>query len=221
MANKVQWLVGLSAGSVALFLGGVSFAQESGFYLNADIGPAWREQVTVKRFLDIPNAGKFKFDTGVRFDFAVGYQFLPWLSGEFETGVIANGIQDQGDSSLDSVPLMFNLVAKTQIWDRVTPFAGVGIGGVLNTLWADDIVGFGRIVHGDDTDCVFGWQGFVGAKYNISDRWDVSLAYRYLWADDSSWDVQSGTPFGFPVTERIAIGSTDTHAVVLGATFRF
>jgi opacity protein-like surface antigen len=115
---------------------------------------------------------------------------------------------------------MFNVVIKTQLWERITPFAGVGIGGVINTLWADDIVAFGRVVHGDDSDCVFGWQGFIGTKYSITPQWDLSLTYRYLWTDESSWRVDTFTPVGF-TRERISIDSSEVHAVVLGATFRF
>jgi opacity protein-like surface antigen len=223
MLNKLRFLVGLGAGSLALLFNGAGFAQDTGFYLKADLGPAWRERTAIKRFLDVPNPGRFGFDTGIRFDFGAGYQIAPWLAAEFETGVTANTIQDQGNSSLNSVPLMFNVVVKHKLWDRVTPFAGAGIGGVINTISADDLVfyngGSPRIIHGDDSDFVFGWQGFVGTKFDLNENWDLSLTYRYMWVDSSSYDVEPF--FGPKVRDAIQIDKTDTHAVVLGATWHF
>jgi opacity protein-like surface antigen len=223
MLNKMRFLMGMSAGSLALLLNGSALAQDNGFYLNTDLGPAWREKAVIKRFLDVANPGRLSFDTGIRFDIAAGYEFTPWLAAEIESGIVANNIQDQGDSSLDSVPLMFNVVLKQKLWDCVTPFIGAGAGGVISTLSADDLVfyngGSPRIVHGDDADCVFGWQGFAGAKFDINEHWNLSLAYRYMWVDESAWDVDQY--FGPKVKDAIKIGSTDTHAVVFGASFRF
>ena len=207
-----------SLAGLSLLVAGTARGQETGFYVRADAGPALTDDVKVRDFLGTPNAGKLKFDTGVRFDIAGGYSMTKWLDAEFETGVIRNYIKDQHNSSLSSVPMMVNLTFKAPVTDRIVPFIGGGAGGVISVLDADDL---GGVVEGTDSTAVFGWQGFGGVRVFINDHFSVNLAYRYLESQSPSWDVRPDRFIGFNDTRKIQLDHIRSHAIVLGADFHF
>lgn len=203
-----------------------SYAQDHshGFYFKFDAGPSWNEDVTVHEFLGLTDVGKFEFDTGVRFDGAIGYQWNPWLGTEFETGFIYNEFQHVNDASLWGIPLMVNLVLTVPIPNsRVVPYAGAGIGGVVSALdFNDTFISTpqgGIFVDGYEDDTVFGWQGFAGLKFILNEQFDINLSYKYLYTDSPSFNAH---PDFFGGTfQGINFGHIHNHSAVLSATWRF
>jgi opacity protein-like surface antigen len=226
--NRLFVLFGLSA---ALLAGPYhASAQDPGFYFKFGVGPSFTEDVKIQEFFGVTDLGSMDLDPGVRLDLGVGYQFERWIAAEFESGFIFNSIdrfgprnrvQDFGDSSLSSVPLMLKLVLQAPIHDRFVPFAGAGAGGIVSILDLDDVYlpEPDVFIHGSESDVVFAWQVFGGLRFILNERFDISLSYKYLRAQSPDYDIRPiffGEPF-----ERIKLGKIDNHSVMLGATWRF
>ena len=73
----------------------VAHAQINRLYIKADVGGNLTPDTTLKEFFGEPlTAGsKVKFDPGVRFGIAAGYQITDWFAPEVESGFMANSIK--------------------------------------------------------------------------------------------------------------------------------
>ena len=128
----------------------------------------------------------------------VGYQFEPSWRVEAELGyrpadidslasVTYNGatITDDGKGSLDQTSLMVNLIYDILPDSRLHPYIGAGLGGVnlkadyKGTLTSPD----GDAVQTYDvksSQTVWAYQFLAGATYQVNDRLDLDLTYRWL-----------------------------------------
>ena len=189
-------------------------AQSQGFYVNANAGVALGEDVSVRQFL-VPTRGDAELDPGSRFSVAGGYNFNDFIGVELETGFIYNEV-DGAEIALGHVPLLANVVF---LYDRpnlkLIPFAGAGAGGDVSAIDLDDVrAPNGAIVDGSESDFVFAWQAFAGARYKLTDNMSLGAAYKFHWADGASWDVERSAG-------GIEFGTARIHSVTVDFNFKF
>jgi len=189
-----------------------------GFYVRADLGPAFTRSTDVKEFIGSPSPGRVKFDTGVRFGIGGGYLFCPYFALDGETGWIYNEIDSisggiDADARVMQVPFLANAVFQYPNPTHVTPFFGGGAGGSSSVLDIDATSG-SVFVHGTASDTVFAYQGFGGLKYEINDRLAVGVVYKYFKSGDPEWDVRRSS-------QNIKFDGTETHSVSVTVNFRF
>ena len=223
MKRMIRSLVSTAAlGGLALCSNLPAFGQAGRFYVSGGLGPAFTEDATLKEF-NGPAAGKVKFDPGVQFRFAGGYQITDWLATELESGLTYNNIKSitggtETDGSLANIPVLANLVLRCPKMDRFVPYFGGGIGFSSAVLDANDLVVNDNRLSGTQTDTVFAYHGFAGLRYNLNERMAVSLAYRYFATTEPTWDADFVIGGG---TGRTRFGENRTHSVTAAFTFSF
>lgn len=199
-------------------------AQNQGFYLNADLGAALADNVSVNQFL-VPTPGaKFELDTGIRLGVAGGYNFNEYVGLELETGYIYNSVKGlvgggpNIDASLAHVPFIFNVVFRC---DRTNsnwvPYFGAGAGGDASVINLDNTVTPvpGVTIDGSDVNMVFAWQAFAGVRYKIAPNMSIGAGYKYYQADGGSWDVQ------YNGNSAIQFGQARVHSVLVEFNMKF
>jgi opacity protein-like surface antigen len=200
-----------------------ALAQNGRFYLRGDLGGNLTSDTDLREFFGPVTPGsKIKFDPGIRFGAAFGYEITEWFSAEGQTGIMANTIKSITDSTthdavFSNVPFLANVRFQLPR-SRFTPYIGGGVGFSTAVLDADDIEVNGVFMNGSDADAVFAYQGFGGFLYRINSQMAVSLEYRYFWADPAQWraDISFGTD-----TDRIRFGGTETHTLSLAFSYHF
>ncbi len=200
-------------------------AQETGFYLKADLGGNVTEDVKVEEFFGVNVSGvKLELDPGIRGGVGAGYQFVDWFAAEAELGFMINEIKSvKGggyvhDSTLSSVPFLVN--AKFQLPLKrcpVTPYAGVGVGFSEQIFDVDELAIGNTIMYGSDAAAVFAWQAFAGLRFAINERMGLGVEYRYFEADSASWDAE----VFHTASNAFELGRARTHAVSLAFDFHF
>jgi OOP family OmpA-OmpF porin len=199
--------------------------QDTRFYVRADAGGTWTHDTALKEFFGPVAPGtKVKFDPGVRFGLAGGYEVTDWFATEGQVGVFANNISSitgasrVDDATFSNVPFLVNVRFQCPNKSRLTPYIGGGVGVSASILDADHIDLAGTTVHGSQSDAVFAYQAFGGVRCRLNERMGLSLEYRYFATGDPEWraDAIFGT-----VTDRLRFGGAQTHAVSLAFDFRF
>jgi len=170
----------------------------------------------------VTSGGKMDLDAGMAFDLGIGFRVAPWFTLEAALGFTYNEIDSIGNwsypnSSLSQMPMMINAEFAFPI-GRLTPYAGIGAGGVFST------VSFGNYYYyyytesdGWGTDYVPAAQAFAGLRYEFSDEWSVGVSYRFLATPGQDWDVEwwNGADFDFGVDRLF------THSISVTFTGSF
>ena len=216
-------IVMTAVGGLGLFSTVPGFSQSTRFYVRGGIGPAFTEDTRLKEFNGPVTGTKVKFDPGVQFRFAGGFEITEWLATELESGVTYNTIRsitgaDEARGSLANAPVLANLVLQCPRKCRFAPYVGGGLGVSTSVLDADNISLNGTVLSGTQSDAVFAYHGFAGLRYNINDRMAVSLAYRYFATTQPTWDAD--VVFGSG-TGRTRFGDNQTHSVTASFTYSF
>lgn len=191
---------------------------QSPFYIEGDVGG------TLMQHMDLRNLGtKADFDPGVRGSILFGYNIIPPLGFEFETGAIwnrisGNGAQIIGGSFADhgdlyQVPFLGNIVFKAPLPCGLTPYIGAGAGGVASTL---------ALTHNShhffdqtsDTDFTFAYQGKAGLKYALGWNMEVGVGYEFLGTLDHRW-------FGDDPNLIVKSGPAYSHSILATFTWHF
>lgn len=164
-----------------------------------------------------------KFDPGVRFAMAAGYQAADWFSVEAETGFMANRIDSItgayiDDASLANVPFLINARFQVPNRSRITPFFGGGLGGSASIIDADRINYGGIRMKGSQSAAVFAYQAFGGLRFSLNDNMGVSVEYHYFATTGATWnsDVTYGT-----ASDHMGFAGVETHAVSAAFSYRF
>ena len=104
----------------------------------------------------------------------LGGEGLTFVKGDLtEWTAFVNGIYDQ--------PI-------AERWDIAF---GLGV-GVDHPRYSDIVLSGVTPFHTETSDVVFAAQGILGLTWHVSQRWDVALNYRYLWADSPEFTVALG-----------------------------
>jgi OmpA-OmpF porin, OOP family len=143
----------------------------------------------------------------------LGYAFGNGFRTEFELAHRRNSVDSAGAASgngrLRSNAFMFNALYDFNIAGPWTPFIGAGVGGAR--VKSDSVRPIaGTVV--DDRDTAFAWQATAGVSYAMSQRMDLTMAYRYFSVPWVDYRTQSG----------LAVDSDySTHELLVGVRFRF
>jgi opacity protein-like surface antigen len=162
-------------------------------YVHVDLGGVLMHDTTIKNL----GLGGFKasFNPGVRGDVSIGYNFIPQLAAEFETGTIWNSLDSRSrrvvfpgtdEADLFQVPFLANLVFRIPCHNGFIPYIGGGIGGVASTfaLHADNA---GFHAHANDTEFTFAYEGMAGVKYAFASNMEVDVGYKFLGTLEQTW----------------------------------
>jgi opacity protein-like surface antigen len=140
-------------------------------------GTDWDDESPLGDFhLDVEN--------GWRIGGAAGYSLSPVFSLEGEIGYLreegdASGCCDGGNISI--LTGMVNLIAGTALAGWLHPYVGVGAGLAHVSLNDIDLPG---PVELDDSDIVFGAQGFAGMDFVLTEWFALGGRYRLLHLDE-------------------------------------
>ena len=185
--NRLAFALPLAAPLFLALAAPSASASDFGPYVKADGGANF----ITGTHLDIDGApGNLSLDTGFRVDGAFGYQFQPWFAVEFEGGFIQNSVRSitlnnltgspQGDSNLQQIPLLANVVFRYQNSTEFVPYLGLGAGGVLSTLKVSGI---------SDNDAVVAFQAKAGIIYKIMEEAWLDVGYRFLGTAAQSYEI--------------------------------
>lgn len=219
---KKRMVLTMTAGALFWGMASVGLAQETGFYVKADLGGNITQDVDVEDFFGENVSGvKLELDPGIRGGIAGGYQVTEWFAAELELGFIINEIDSvkgrpgfADDATLSNVPFLVNAKLQYPIPGTiVTPYAGAGVGGSQYVFDFDALQIGNTVVWGNDSETVFAWQAFAGLRFAMNERMGLALEYRYFDAGSPSWDAGFG--------EELSFGHARTHSLSLAFDFRF
>ncbi len=185
------------------------------FYFNGSLGGSLQQDMTVR---NAPAGSKVGFDPGVRFDFSGGVHFSPYISGELETGIIANRLDTFNGVSLSSMgqrgdltqfPLLANVIFRVPLRYGITPYIGAGAGGVVSTLYLRQPGD-----RGTDSDINFGYQGMAGVKFALNRNMEVGVGYKFLGSAAHTW-------FRDDANLYTRSGQMYSHSILATFTFSF
>jgi opacity protein-like surface antigen len=139
---------------------------------------------------------KFTMSPGFRFDLIGGYNLSETVALELEAGLLYNAfdkltisgsgggvpvsasarLSDSGlDMSLWQVPVFVNGVYTFKLDSKFKPFLGAGVGGVFTLIHMD-----AGGLSDNESDFTFAFQGMAGVKYQVSDKVDIGVTYKFL-----------------------------------------
>jgi outer membrane protein OmpA-like peptidoglycan-associated protein len=211
-------IAGILSAGLVVGLASAAQAQTNGWYAGAEAGVSLVPGTKVK---DSPNA-KFKSDPGYAVLGQLGYGFGP-VRVEGELGWRANGVDKfkqpindaPGKGNLDAASAMANVYYDIATGTPITPFIGVGAGGV--DVSADKIRDTTGQTFSDKDKFVFGYQGIAGASYALNDNLSLKADYRYLRTTSAS--LKEDPSWNNPPSK--GKGDYADHAFLVGFTYKF
>jgi opacity protein-like surface antigen len=191
-----------------------------GVYLSTEAGGALLQDADITGFAGLPAAGEVSFEPGLRVGVAIGYAVPktgsgPRLRAEVESGLLLNDADEisgpGGSVSLDAtlyqVPVLLNFAVDFVSSSKLTPYLGVGGGGLLAPAQVDNVAGTASDT--SDTAVVAAYQAFAGLRWALSERAELGLAYKFLGTPGPTWNFD-GT--------KADVANLFTHSVLV--TFR-
>ena len=191
MTTRFLALLGGCVAVTALSCGTAAQAQ---WYIGGEAG--WSSLTDANdRSAGVPTLHK-TFDDGYALGVRGGYQMGPWRFEEeyiYHNNGLGNitvgGVAVPGASgSRSSHAIMTNVLYDINLGWPLTPHIGAGIGAV-DVVENAKAAGIGALANDDSWQ--FGYQGIVGATYNINPALSVDLDYRYLATTDPSFHYAS------------------------------
>jgi outer membrane protein OmpA-like peptidoglycan-associated protein len=209
-------IVGILSAGLVVGIASAAQAQTDGWYAGAETGLSIAPSI---KFKDGAKTWKENQDLGYAVLGQFGYGFGP-LRVEGELGWRSNGVDkvrqpfnnDQGGGNLDASSLMGNIYYDIATGTRITPYIGVGAGGI--DVNADSLRANGTTFSNNDhIDPAY--QGIVGASYALDDNLSLKADYRYLSTFDGS--MKETSTYGNGKSK----GDYTAHAILVGFTYKF
>ena len=131
--SSVIFLSLLSAALLSLGWVSLACAQDTGFYVKADMGGGVTMDTDLKSFFGPVSSGsEVKFEPGLRFGVAAGYQLTDWFALEAEIGGMYTEIDEITDATyldawFSSVPFLANARFQYRNASPLTPYIGAGM----------------------------------------------------------------------------------------------
>jgi OmpA-OmpF porin, OOP family len=209
----LRQVLALGASVLALSaLAAQTHATPKGWYLSLGGGVSLPEDaITVVTPPGGPAAtNPIEFDTGWAVMGSVGYRWDSNWRLEFELAFRSNdwertlGGTNNGDHSQFSQ--MLNVAYDIELTDRMNLTLGAGIGGSLVSFEEN------ATVRTYDDDYLLAGQLMAGLSYQVSNRLELFLDYRYLVTDDPSHSFVQGIP------REVAYDNTN-HTVMVGLRY--
>lgn len=186
------------------------------WYLSMDAGAAFQQDVTMSDTTG--DTESITFDPGARLDFELGRNWTRNWATELEIGLTINQVKksaflgtDFMEVDLVELPIMVNAIYTQPLGRHFSAYIGGGVGGVFSDYSNE----FGGTTESDST---LGFQGLAGVKYEINDRWDFGVTYKFL--GTTGHDVGPGFDSNGNPTEFKSDG-TMTHSVLAALTWKF
>ncbi|MCX7722096.1 MAG: porin family protein [Verrucomicrobiae bacterium] len=198
---------------------------EEKVYVRAGLGPVFVQDNRLVEFGG-PDRADVEYNVGVAASAAVGWQFMRDFAAEFEFGGMTAEIESaEGyysyDSYLGHMPFMLNLVySRERSGSRITPHVGAGLGGAITLFDTDGFGNGGAVVFGEESDAVFVWQVFGGARIELVPDVALDLSYRYFWADESSFSYPPAHPWFGPHL-RVGFSGIRAHMLIASVLIKF
>jgi opacity protein-like surface antigen len=205
----------------AAFIMSVSSASASDWsdnlYLGADAGGAFQQNAVMTQST-LSGRRTTTFNPGIRGDITVGYNLDKSWAVELESGIICNSIDKIGvvslssiDQSFDtySVPILANVVYKVPTGNAWTPYFGVGVGGL-----ADSVDFRSGTTHYYDSTFTFAYQAKAGVDYALTKNISVGIAYKFLGTPNQRFYLSG-------INDHLKLDGIYTHAVVASFTWNF
>jgi outer membrane protein OmpA-like peptidoglycan-associated protein len=212
-AHNQGWYIGIEAG--ANWIGDTDFAYDGSDYAYDNNWSGFDSDYT---------SPSLEFDTGWAALGTFGYGFEKNWRVELEIGYRKNdveayqsGVYDKlyysesttyinevRTAELEEWTFMFNVIYDVPLAERLDLNIGVGAGADLANF--KDSTGF------EEDDWNFAYQAIVGLTYQLSDRLDLTLNYRYLNVDSPSFSKTSGPSY----TEAYSLEDLEKHTVTVG-----
>ena len=171
----------LAAGTGAAFAGSLPSAgpERHGWYFGLEAG--WNAVSDTS----LPNSGyaDLQFENGRAGFVTLGHAFEGNWRLELEGGYRDNDLEKFNfvpapGGKIKEYSAFINVIKDVPVSKRWLIDFGAGVG--LDNVRFKDPFGF------KDGDTVLAAQGIAGLTYRLSNHWDISATYRYLWADDPS-----------------------------------
>jgi len=209
--------------SVALVVAALTFipclASAENFYVSVRGGPGITSD-TENGPASAAVRDREEYKVGLTGSGAVGYMFPFGLRGEGEVGFVYSPLKREGgvdiDGSVKSYLLMANAYydLKLAALGPFKPYVGFGLGvarvNIDQQIFRESV---NHNVHVVTPRTSFAYQARVGVGYEVN-RWlDVSMGYRFVHIDGSTYDR-----FGVDVGN---VGALNNHSLELGAAFKF
>lgn len=196
----------------------------SRWYLKADAGGNWTDDVDLKEFIGPVQPGStLSLKPGMRLGVAGGYQLTDWFAPEAEFGMQHNQIDAvtgawSGDGRLSTFPLLLNAKFQYHNSTPFTPYAGAGVGFSTAVLSLDNL-GIGNTsIDGTEADMVFAWQAFAGLRYTLNERISLGLEYRFVASEGPTFEADLGWANS---SDKIKLGDIQTHSVSFTFNYQF
>jgi opacity protein-like surface antigen len=190
---------------------------QSGWYVSSDAGLNLMPGV---RGGGHANGNDIRTDAGMRYGLEAGYGFKLaehlTLGAEAESGIIYNGLssiksggaEQELGGNLYQVPILANFVMRYQ-YGKWAPY--VGVGGGLDYISANVWSSGNGPVTAAGSDFGPAVQALAGVKYQLSDKWELGLGYKYLAALSEK--------LGGDIGDRLS--TVNNHSISLSVTYHF
>lgn len=211
----------------------------SGWYLRGDIGITQQRVKSLFNVLyETPGTSVQTIGAGfggsALFGVGVGYQFGSWLradvTGEYRMKASIHGLDivsfngvpigtDEYRGNKEEWLALVNLYADLGTWWCITPFIGVGVGGVKTTIssFVDVNTPNGGVAFAHNASKFnFAYALHAGLGYKVSNNLTLELAYRYVHLGDAqSGDLRTFTGIN-AVNNPMHFNDISSHDVKLG-----
>jgi len=182
------------------------------------------------------------FDTGFEASgfagLGLGYEFNKWLrfdvTSEYRNRSTFHALDayegddgsfgtDQYTATLKSWVSLANFYWDIGCWQGITPYVGGGVGYSKN--WIGDytdvnVPNLGVAFANTNAEGSFAWAVHAGLAYDVTERFTIDLAYRYL----DIGDAQSGTIHAYDnssVAPGLEFDNIHSHDIMLAARYKF
>jgi OmpA-OmpF porin, OOP family len=171
----------LAAGAGSAFAGSLPSAgpDRHGWYFGLEAG--WNAVSDTS----LPASGyvDLQFENGRAGFLTMGYEFDGMWRLELEGGYRQNDLEKYNfiaapGGRMKEYSAFLNAIKDIPLSKRWLFDLGAGVG--FDNVRVKDPFGF------KDGDTTLAAQGIAGLTYRLSNHWDISATYRYLWADDAS-----------------------------------
>jgi opacity protein-like surface antigen len=211
----------------------------TGWYLRGDIGLSQQKVKSLFNVLyEAPGTSVHTVGAGFSgtslFGVGVGYQFGSWfrvdVTGEYRAKASIHGLDivrfngvpvgtDDYRGNKEEWLALINLYADLGTWWCITPFVGVGIGGVRTTI--SSFVDTNTVTNGvafapDASKFNVAYALHAGLGYKVSNSLTMELAYRYVHLGDAvSGDLRTFNGIN-NVNNPMQFNGISSHDVKLG-----
>jgi opacity protein-like surface antigen len=175
---------------------------------------------------------KLKLSPGFSVNGGLGERFNDWFGVEVQGGFLYHNVDEVDgpgdafrslDASLLQVPLFFNFVFELPLRSRLTPYAGIGAGAIINWIDIDDQIATGAAesvsVDDSSTEINFAFQAFAGGRLRMGDQGVIELTYRFMAGGSPNWSLKeadTGDTIGNLKADDLFV-----HALTLGFLVEF